>query len=363
MSSLEENNFDEKMEIKSYKDIPTSLYFSDREKWRTLRRDLEKRTEILLDPSQKRMFVTPIQHPEIYKWYKTHQSTQWTAEELDISTDINDWNSLTPDERHYIKFILAFFLISDYIVIESCEKDNDETHVLEYNFFNSYKIAAEIVHAETYNLLVDTYFTDLDERNSLKSAVTTMPTVAKKVAWFKEYVDSGTFVERIAATCITEGIFFSSSFCSIFWLKKRNLMTGLCNSNSLIARDENLHTMFSVYILRNVVKNPLAEEIIINMVKEAVEIECEFVKSSLPVELIGMNSTTMCNFIKYAADHLLMSIMGKVYYNVENPYEWMAIMSLGLKEDFFYTRPTTYAKSQVLTTDSSKNQLRFDDFE
>lgn len=340
-----------------------SLYLSDRALWRKNQRIKEEQTEILINPISKRISLFPIKYDGIWKYYKKHLASHWVAEEIDYTKDTDDWNNkLNDDERKYIKMGLAFFANSDFIVNESGEKDTEEIYPLEYKFFVVDKMNRENIHSETYALLLNEYVKNDDERTALQHAVTTIDTIKQKADWFRNYVTNGTFVERVLAEAIMEGLFFSGTFASIFWLKKRGLMPSLSDSNEFISRDEALHSEFNCFLYNNHVENKLEEQIVIHMVKEAVEIEKKFVKESLPVELIGMNSNLMCQYIEYVADFLLNNLIGKTYYKVENPFDWISLISLKNSTDFFSNRVNNYGNSFVLATSTEDNKTRFDDF-
>lgn len=338
-----------------------SLYLQDTKKWREERCLLERSTEPLLDTKNKRNSLKPIQFPGIWEYYNLHLSAHWVAQEIDLSKDRNDWLSLTDDERFYIKHGLAFFASSDFIINKSQKKDADEVDIIEYTFFNDDKIARENIHSTTYSDLLDEYVKDPVENEHLKNAVITIPAIQKKSEWMDEFINEGTFVERVVAEAIMEGIFFSGTFCGIFWLRKRGLMSGLCDSNELIARDEGLHRDFNCYLYREIIVNKLPEELLIYMIRKAVTIEQIFVTDSLPVRLIGMNSSMMCQYIEYVADHLCFNLIQKKIYNVENPFDdWMQAISLNVKTDFFVSRVYAYGKSSVTAKKEDLN-IRFDD--
>ena len=339
-----------------------NLYISNRNLWRNLQKEKEYETEVLINNKSKRESLFPIKYEGIWKYYKKHLASHWVAEEIDFSKDTDHWNNkLNDDEKQYIKMGLAFFASSDFIVNESGEKDYEEIFPLEYKFFVVDKMHRENIHSETYALLLNEYVKDETERTQLQHAVLTVDTIKQKAQWFRTYVSEGTFVERILAEAIMEGIFFSGTFASIFWLKKRGLMPSLADSNEFISRDEGLHCAFNCDLYTHYITNKLDEDIVIHMVKEAVEIEKRFVKDSLPVELIGMNSTLMCQYIEYVADYLLNNLIGKPYFKSENPFEWMGMISLKVNTDFFSNRVNSYANTSVLSC-SEDNKTRFDDF-
>lgn len=334
---------------------------SSLQQWRETQQQIELKTEPLLCET-KRDSLYPIQYSGIWDFYKLHLASHWVSQEIDLSKDINDWKNLNEDEKHYIKYGLSFFAGSDFIINESQKKNSAEVSNLEYQFFNDDKISRENIHSTTYADLLEAYISNDKEREVLKNAITTIQTIKNKTEWMREYIYNGTFVERIVAEAIMEGIFFSATFCGIFWLRKRGLMSALCDANEFIARDEGIHRDFNCYIYRDLIVNKLPEELLIKMVKEAVEIEKSFVCESLPVKLIGMNNDMMCQYIEYVADHLSFNLIQKSIYGVKNPFEdWMSAISLKVKTDFFAHRPTAYGKSAVLSTDKNDIKIRFDD--
>lgn len=338
------------------------LYFSDNKKWREQRRILENETEILLDPKQKRDSLYPIVYEGMWKYYQKHNASHWFASELDLSKDKNDWEKvLNDDERHYIKNGLAFFAGSDFIINENQEKDAQEVTVLEYNFFNRDKMSREDIHSIQYANLLEEYVKDPIEKERLKNAVSLIPSIKEKADLMREYIANGTFVERLVMGAIMEGIFFSATFCGIFWLRKRGLMPGLCDANEFIARDEGLHRDFACFVYKKHIVNKLPEQALIHMIKKAVKIEQNFVYHSLPVSLIGMNNILMCQYVEYVADHLCMNLIGKRIYYVEDPFsDWMASILLKIKTDFFVHRPTSYGNSTV-SASKEDIKIRFDD--
>ena len=315
-------------------------------------------TEPLLDEKNSRNRLFPIQYPDIWKARQDHKASFWTAEELDLTGDLTDWEKLSAEERHFISTVLAFFGISDFIVNEHLETDFVcNIKLTEAQMFYQLQTFMESEHSLTYALLLETYIKNPVERNRLLDGIRTIPTIARKVEWSKKWRETGSFVQRLVAFSMVEGIFFSGSFCSIFWLKKRGLMPGLTLSNQLISRDEGMHRDFACLLYRKYIVNKLAFEDIIVMMEEAVAIEKEFVCACLPVSLIGMNQEMMCQYIEYVADHLLINLTGRVHYKAENPFDWMVYISLENKTNFFEHRPTEYSKSD------SNAELSFgDDF-
>ena len=283
--------------------------------------------------------------------YKQAEACFWTAEELDIAGDLKDWDSLSNNERHFVSHVLAFFAASDGIVNENLVSNFAiEVQLPEARCFYGFQIAMENIHNETYSLLIDTYIKDQKEKMHLLRAIETVPSVQKKAEWALKWCDANNalFAERMIAFAAVEGIFFSGSFCAIFWLKKRGLMPGLCFSNELISRDEGLHCEFACLLYKKLVNKP-PESKLIEIITGAVMIEKEFVVDSLPVELIGMNSNLMCKYIEFCADRLLVALGSPKYYNAVNPFEWMDMISLQGKTNFFEKRVGEYAKSGVGT--------------
>lgn len=281
--------------------------------------------------------------------YKKAEASFWTAEEIDLAGDLKDWQSLSVNERHFVSHVLAFFAASDGIVNENLAQNfATEIQSAEARCFYGFQIAVENIHSETYSLLIDTYIRDPQEKTRLLQAIDTVDCVNKKASWALQWCDANnaSFAERCVAFAAVEGIFFSGSFCAIFWLKKRGLMPGLCFSNELISRDEGLHCDFAC-LLYSKLLNKLPTERIVEIISNAVEIEKEFVQDALPVELIGMNSKLMCQYIEFCADRLLVCLECPRYYNVANPFEWMEMISLQGKTNFFEKRVGEYAKSGV----------------
>ncbi len=304
--------------------------------------------EPILKENKSRFVLFPIQHNDIWEFYKKAEASFWTAEEIDLSQDLKDWANLNDGERHFISHVLAFFAASDGIVNENlAENFIAEVQYTEAKFFYGFQIAIENIHSETYSLLIDTYVKDNAEKDKLFNAIDTMPFVKKKADWALRWIDEGSYAERLIAFAAVEGIFFSGSFCSIFWLKKRGLMPGLSFSNELISRDEGLHCDFACLLYNNHLVNKLAPEAITAMIKDAVEIEEEFVTEALPVKLIGMNAKMMCQYIEFVADRLLMELNCDKLYNVTNPFDFMELISLQGKTNFFEKRVGEYKKAGV----------------
>jgi ribonucleoside-diphosphate reductase beta chain len=307
-------------------------------------------TEPILMDNPGRFVIFPIQHHDIWRFYKLSQSNFWTAEEIDLQQDLHDWNhKLNDDERHFIKHVLAFFAASDGIVNENlAEHFLSEVQYTEAKFFYGFQIMMENIHSETYSLLIDTYIKDPKEKDYLFNAIDTLDCVKKKANWALRWISQGNFQERLIAFAAVEGIFFSGSFCSIFWLKKRGLMPGLSFSNELISRDEGMHCDFACLLYNNHLVNRLAPETVYDIIMDAVSIEKEFVSDALPVKLIGMNAELMCQYIEYVADRLLLALGLNKVYNSENPFQWMELISITGKTNFFEKRVGDYQKAGVM---------------
>ena len=303
-------------------------------------------TEKILTENPNRFVLFPLKYHDIWELYKQAQMSNWTAEEIDLAQDLTDWNEkLNADEKHYVKNVLAFFAASDGIVNENlAENFLKEVQYPEAKCFYGFQIAMENVHSETYSLLIDTYIKDSKERDHLFNAIETVPSVKKKADWALKWIDSESFAERLIAFAAVEGIFFSGSFCSIFWLKKRGLMPGLTFSNELISRDEGLHCMFACLLHNKHIQNKVSSERIQQIICEAVDIEKEFVTESLPVSLIGMNAKLMQQYIEFVADYWLTELGCSRVYNVENPFDFMDMISLQNKSNFFEKRVSEYQK-------------------
>ncbi|KAI5152060.1 ribonucleoside-diphosphate reductase subunit M2 [Enteropsectra breve] len=303
-------------------------------------------TEPLLAPENKRYVIFPIKYPEIWQFYKKAEAAFWTAEEVMLARDMHDFNSLTKDEVFFIKHILAFFAASDAIVNENIvERFSNDVQILEAKFFYGFQIAIENVHSEMYAKLIETYITDEKEQAYLFNAIETIPCIKKKADWATKWIASSeSFASRLVAFACVEGIFFSGAFASIFWLKKRGLMPGLTFSNELISRDEGLHTDFACLLNKYLIKKC---DRIIDIVKEAVEIEKEFLTESLPVRLIGMNCQSMCKYIEFVADRLLYALGEPKYYGTSNPFDFMDNISLTSKTNFFEKQESNYQKAFV----------------
>ena len=305
--------------------------------------------EPLLAENPNRFVLFPIQNDEVWQYYKKSQASFWTAEEIDLSQDQKDWNNLNDNERHFIKHVLAFFAASDGIVNENLAVNfMQEVQMPEARCFYGFQIMMENIHSETYSLLIDTYIKDPKEKDYLFNALETVPAVQKKGEWALKWINSENFAERLIAFAAVEGIFFSGSFCSIFWLKKRGLMPGLTFSNELISRDEGLHCDFAC-LLYSYLVNKLPEARVQAIIRDAVTIEQEFVTDALPVSLIGMNAKTMSQYIEFVADRLLVSLGCAKIYNATNPFDFMEMISVQGKTNFFEKRVAEYQKAGVMS--------------
>jgi len=304
--------------------------------------------EILLKENKDRFVILPINYPLIWEQYKRHEASFWTAEEIDLTSDIKDWENLNDGERHFISHVLAFFAASDGIVNENLAVNfMSEVQLPEARCFYGFQIMMENIHSETYALLIDTYIKNSEEKHKLFHAIDTVPAVKKKAEWALRWINNGSFAERLVAFAAVEGIFFSGSFCSIFWLKKRGLMPGLTFSNELISRDEGLHCEFAC-LMYKMLKNRLSEEQVHAIISDAVVIEKEFITEALPVGLIGMNAGLMQQYIEFVADRWLSELGYQTIYNTTNPFDFMEMISLQGKTNFFEKRVGDYQKAGVM---------------
>ncbi|EAQ42378.1 MULTISPECIES: ribonucleotide-diphosphate reductase subunit beta [unclassified Polaribacter] len=305
--------------------------------------------EPILQPNDNRFVIFPIQHNDLWEWYKKQQACFWTAEEIDLHSDLVDWTTkLTDDERYFIKHILAFFAASDGIVNENlAENFVNEVQYSEAKFFYGFQIMMENIHSETYSLLIDTYVKDEVEKDRLFRAIEVFPAIKKKADWALKWIESESFAERLIAFAAVEGIFFSGAFCSIFWLKKRGLLPGLTFSNELISRDEGMHCDFAVHLHNNHIVNRVPKDRIKEIIVDALDIEREFVTESLPVSLIGMNAKLMTQYLEFVTDRLLLEFGCEKVYDVTNPFDFMEMISLEGKTNFFEKRVSEYQKAGV----------------
>ena len=310
--------------------------------------------EPMLQENPSRFVIFPIQFKELWLMYKKAQASFWTAEEIDLANDLRDWDGLTADEQFFIKHVLAFFAASDGIVNENLvERFCSEVQYPEARFFYGFQIMIENVHSETYSLLIDTYVKDKAEKSHLFNALETVPCVRKKADWALRWIEgSNRFAERLVAFAVVEGIFFSGSFCAIFWLKKRGLMPGLTFSNELISRDEGMHCDFAC-LLYSMLEKKLTDAELHAIIGEAVEYEKEFVCEALPVSLIGMNADMMSQYIEFCADRLLVALGAPRLYDAKNPFDWMELISLQGKTNFFEKRVAEYQKANVMSSVNS----------
>jgi ribonucleoside-diphosphate reductase subunit M2 len=306
-------------------------------------------TEPLLAPDDNRFVMFPIKYDDIWQMYKKQIDCFWRAEEIDLSKDLDNWNSLNADERYFISMILAFFAASDGIVLENlASRFMNDVQVSEARAFYGFQIAMENIHSETYSLLIETYIKDKEEKHKLFNAIEHFPCIKKKSDWAQKWINDNrsSFATRLVAFACIEGIFFSGAFCSIYWLKKRGLMPGLTFSNELISRDEALHCEFAVLLYSKLLKK-VDKARIHDIIKEAVDIEVEFICEALPCKLIGMNADLMTQYIKFVADRLAVQLGYKKIYNVENCFPWMELISLESKTNFFEKRVSEYALATV----------------
>ncbi|MBO0938065.1 ribonucleotide-diphosphate reductase subunit beta [Fibrella sp. HMF5335] len=318
----------------------------------------EVSVEPILEEDKSRFVLFPIKHDDIWQMYKKHEASFWTAEEIDLGQDMKDWNGLGDGERHFISHVLAFFAASDGIVNENLAVNFlSEVQYAEAKCFYGFQIMMENIHSETYSLLIDTYIKDPVEKDRLLNAIDTIPCVQKKAEWALRWIENGTFAERLIAFAAVEGIFFSGSFCSIFWLKKRGLMPGLTFSNELISRDEGLHRDFACLLYTDHIRNKMDPAAVYDIIRNAVEIEQEFVTDALPVSLIGMNAGLMKQYIEFVADHLLVTLGLQKMYNATNPFDFMDMISLQGKTNFFEKKVGEYQKAGVMSSTTKEKEV------
>lgn len=323
---------------------------------------MNQENEVLLRENKDRFVILPINYPRIWEMYKKHEASFWTAEEIDLHDDLKHWENLNSGEKHFISHVLAFFAASDGIVNENLAVNfMSEVQVPEARCFYGFQIMMENIHSETYALLIDTYVKDPAEKNRLFHAIDTVPAVKKKAEWALRWIENGSFAQRLVAFAAVEGIFFSGSFCSIFWLKKRGLMPGLTFSNELISRDEGLHCEFAC-LLYSMLSQKLSKAEVTHIITDAVDIEKEFITEALPVNLIGMNAKLMSQYIEFVADRWLVELGYDKIYNATNPFDFMEMISLQGKTNFFEKRVGDYQKNGVLSTAESKSFSLDEDF-
>ncbi len=318
--------------------------------------------EPILQENKDRFVIFPIKHHDIWEFYKKEEASFWTAEEIDLSPDLDDWeNKLNDDERYFIKHILAFFAASDGIVNENlAENFLAEVQYAEAKFFYGFQIMMENIHSETYSLLIDTYIKDDKEKDKLFTALDHFDAIKEKADWALKWIESPSFQERLIAFAAVEGIFFSGAFCSIFWMKKRGLLPGLTFSNELISRDEGLHCDFAVLLHNEHIVNKVPKERILQIFEEALEIERRFITEALPVKLIGMNSDLMIQYLEFVTDRLLVELNCEKKYNVSNPFDFMEMISLQGKTNFFEKRVSEYQKAGVMNNDKDEDTFSFE---
>ena len=318
--------------------------------------------ELLLTPDDNRFVMFPIKCEDIWKMYKKQVECFWRAEEIDLSKDLTHWESLNDNEKFFISMILAFFAASDGIVLENlASRFMNDVQLAEARAFYGFQIAMENIHSETYSLLIETYIKDKEQKDKLFNAISNYPCIKKKSDWAQKWIhdNRSSFATRLVAFACVEGIFFSGAFCSIYWLKKRGLMPGLTFSNELISRDEALHCEFAV-LLYNKLQKKIDKSRIHEIIREAVEIETEFICEALPCKLIGMNADLMTQYIKFVADRLAVQLGYKKIYNVTNPFDFMDLISLEGKTNFFEKRVPDYA---LANKNNSEEAFKFtDDF-
>merc|ERR1712124_109705 len=306
------------------------------------------------------MGMFPIQHPEVWEMYKKHEASFWTAEEIDLSQDTKDWETLTGPEQHFIKHVLAFFAASDGIVLENLASQfSAEVQIPEARAFYGFQKTLDNIHSVTYSLLIEQYIKDPVEKEKLFDAIHTMPAVREKAEWAVQWMQKdNSFAERVVAFAAVEGILFSGSFCAIYWLKKRGLMPGLTFSNELISRDEGLHAEFAC-LLYGMLEHRLPEDIVHDIVRGAVEVERRFICEALSCDLIGMNSDLMARYIEFVADRLLTALGHAKLYGASNPFDWMELISLQGKTNFFEKRVGEYQKSGVMASGAQEESKAF----
>ena len=330
--------------------------------YKTIKKETDN-DELLLKSNSKRYVLFPIMYKDIYDLYKKAESSFWTTQEIDLTKDIDDWGKLSHDEKNFIKNIIGFFAGSDGIIMENlAARFMDEIQIPEARAFYSYQIFNESIHSETYSLLIDTYIKDRDEKVHIFNSIENIPSVAKKAMWAYKWIQNKdvNFAIRLIAFAIVEGIFFSGSFCAIYWIKKRGLMPGLTFSNELISRDEATHCEHAI-LLYSMIKNRVDKNVVHEIFKEAIEIEKEFITESIPCAMIGMNADLMKQYIEFVSDRLLVQLGYEKIWNTENPFDFMEMISLNGKTNFFERRVSDYAKSSI-AIESTNFDISYDDF-
>lgn len=316
--------------------------------------------EPITSVKNNRMRLFPIVYEDIWNKYKESLAAFWVPDEVSLMDDLNDWEKLDSDEKHFILLVLSFFSASDFIVNENLDNNFcEQITIPEYKMFIHFQEMMEDIHTNMYQTLINTLVKNEDEKVKLFNGIHTYKSIGKKAEWARKWIAEGSFVQRLVAFACVEGIFFSGSFCSIFWLKKRGLMPGLCHSNELIARDEGMHRDMACLIYNKYIVNKLHEKDVEQIIRDAVEVEKEFINECLPYKLTGMNKDLMKQYIEFVADHLSLELINKNIYNVENPFTWMNLISLEGKKNFFEKKVSQYAKQSVITT-REENEIRFD---
>jgi len=314
-----------------------------------------KPTEFILTPQEERFVMFPIKYPDVWAFYQKQLDCFWRVEEVDLSNDLTDWAKLSADEKYFISHILAFFAGSDGIVIENLGvRFMGEVQIAEMRAFYGLQIFMENIHSQMYSQLIETYIQDKSEKDNLFHAISTFPCIKKKADWARKWIGDhrSSFATRLVAFAIVEGIFFSASFASIYWIKKRGLLPGLTFSNEFISRDEALHTEFAILVYSKLTRK-IAKKKILEMIQEAVDIEKEFITEALPCRLIGMNADSMCKYIEFVADRLLLQLgYDKVYHSI-NPFDFMELISVESKVNFFERTNSTYSLANKTTTDDT----------
>lgn len=311
--------------------------------------------ELLLKHNKKRFVLFPIMYNNIYQLYKKAESSFWTAHEIDLSKDLNDWVKLNDDEKHFIKNIIGFFAGSDGIIMENlAARFMNEIQIPEARAFYSYQIFNESIHSETYSLLIDTYIKDNEEKEKIFNSIESNSCVQKKAQWAYKWIENKevSFATRLVAFSIVEGIFFSGSFCAIYWIKKRGLLPGLTFSNELISKDEGMHCEFAI-LLYSMIENKIDEKVVHEIFIEAVDIEKEFITDSISCNMIGMNAVLMKEYIEFVSDRLLVQLGYNKIWNTENPFDFMELISLRPKSNFFEVRVGEYSKSKISETSNN----------
>merc|ERR1719207_148842 len=316
-------------------------------------------SEPLLKENPERWVMFPIRHPEVWEMYKKQEASFWTAEEIDLSQDMRDWEKLSEQEKHFIKHVLAFFAASDGIVLENLAANfSCQVQIPEARAFYGFQIAMENIHSETYSLLIEQYIRDSAEKTKVLNAIHTMPAVEEKANWAVQWMNSeNSFAERLVAFAAVEGVLFSGSFCAIYWLKKRGLMPGLTFSNELISRDEGLHAEFAC-LLYGMLQHKLPEDVIHDMFRGAVDVERRFICEALSCDLMGMNNELMTRYIEFVADRLLTALGHSKLYGASNPFDWMELISLQGKTNFFEKRVGEYQKAGVMAGTTGEEDAR-----